>query len=176
MELSDTVVAALVVGAAVLALVALVAAGVALGGQRHVRRAYRVLGEGGREDVLVLLHRHIDEVEALRADVGDLRARGEHVRGLVAGCVSRVATLRYDAFDDMGGHLSYSTALLDERGDGVVLTSIHGRTDTRTYAKPVEAGESPHTLSSEERTVIGQALEGRDRVPPRVASGQRDAS
>ena len=171
MDVSTTTLAAVAIGAAVAAVAALVVAVVALLGQRQVRRSYRVFSGGSREDVLSLLNRHIDEVSELRREVGDLRGRTEQLRGLVAGCVSRVATLRYDAFDDMGGHLSYSTALLDEHGDGVVLTSIHGRTDTRTYAKPVEGGQSRHTLSSEEASVIDRALEGGARPPRKVQAG-----
>ena len=175
MELSATVLAALAIGAAVAAVAATVVAVVALSGQRQVRRAYRVFSGGRREDILSHLQRHLDEVAGLRRDVGDLRTRHEQLRGMLGGCVSRVATLRYDAFDDMGGRLSYSTALLNDYGDGVVLTSIHGRTDTRTYAKPIEAGESSHTLSSEELAVIERALEGGEQ-PPRSAGAATSSS
>lgn len=158
MELTDNVVAWLTAGAVTGAVVALALAMLAIAGQRHVKRAYRVFSGGRREDVLSLLQRHVDEVQALRAEVAELDAQGKQLRELLAGAVTRVATLRYDAFDDMGGHMSYSTALLDERGNGVVLTSIHGRSDTRTYAKPVQGGRSAHTLSGEETAVIAEAL------------------
>lgn len=166
MEFSENVVAALTIAAVACALVALALAMLSIAGQRHVKRSYRVFSGGRREDVLSLLQRHVDEVEGLRADVAALRDQGDHLRELLAGAVTRVSTIRYDAFDDMGGHMSYSTALLDERGNGVVFTSIHGRTDTRTYAKPVEGGSSPHTLSGEEADVIAAALDrqlGRQR-------------
>ena len=174
MELSDTVLAALAIGGAVVAVVAVAVAGLALSGQRRVRRAYRVFSRGEREDVLTLIQRHVDEVVALRSEVAALDTRADELRGLLGGCVSRVGTIRYDAFDEMGGHLSYSTALLDERGDGVVLTSIHGRTDTRSYVKPVIGGQSKHTLSEEEAAAIGAAIDsgwGRPRmVKPRARS------
>ena len=170
MDLSTTTLAALAIGAAVAAVAAAVLAVLALLGQREVRRAYRVFSGGTREDVLSLLQRHLDEVAGLRRDVSVLRARSEQLRGMVAGCVSRVATLRYDAFDDMGGRLSYSTALLDEHGDGVVLTSIHGRVDARMYVKPIQAGQSAHTLSAEETEVIERALEGVEQPAPKAGS------
>jgi hypothetical protein len=69
-----------------------------------------------------------------------------------------VGLVRYDAFDDMGGHLSFSAALLDAAGNGVVITSINGRQDTRCYAKPVRGGESEYNLSAEEEAAIRQAL------------------
>ena len=66
--------------------------------------------------------------------------------------------LRYDAFEDVGGRLSFSCALLDEHGTGVVLTSINGRQETRVYAKPVTAGQSTYNLSAEEEEAIRQAM------------------
>jgi hypothetical protein len=74
--------------------------------------------------------------------------------------VRHVGVVRFDAFEDMGGRLSFSAAILDGRGDGVVITSINGRQDTRCYAKPVRAGNSAHHLTDEEREAIRRALEG----------------
>lgn len=83
------------------------------------------------------------EVQALQADV--------------ATSLRHVAVVRYDAFGDMGGHLSWSLALLDDGGDGLVLTSIHGRSDSRTYAKNVSGWSSSAQLSPEEEEAIGFA-------------------
>jgi hypothetical protein len=65
--------------------------------------------------------------------------------------------VRYDAFDEMGGRLSWSLALLDDGGNGVVLTSIHGRSEARTYAKNVAAWKSEQQLSPEEQEAITHA-------------------
>ena len=65
--------------------------------------------------------------------------------------------VRYDAFGDMGGHLSWSLALLDDAGHGVVLTSIHGRSDARTYAKSISAWSCEQQLSPEEEEAIAGA-------------------
>jgi hypothetical protein len=73
--------------------------------------------------------------------------------------------VRFDAFDDMGGRLSFSVALLDEHGDGTVITAINGRTETRAYAKPVIRGASCHTLSQEEIAAIAQALAAKTATP-----------
>jgi hypothetical protein len=70
-----------------------------------------------------------------------------------------VALLRYDAFEDVGGQLSFSCALLDEHGSGVVITSINGRQETRVYAKSMTRGNSSYNLSAEEQEAIRQALE-----------------
>ncbi len=68
-----------------------------------------------------------------------------------------LAVVRYDAFGDMGGHLSWSMALLDDGGDGVVVTSIHGRSDARTYAKNVSGWSANQQLSPEEEEAINFA-------------------
>ena len=63
-------------------------------------------------------------------------------------CV-HVAVIRYDAFKDMGGRMSFSAALLDDQGDGVVITAINGRSETRAYAKGIKNGQSDNPLSPE---------------------------
>jgi hypothetical protein len=157
-ELSPEVVGGLLVIAILVGIAGLAAGLVALNGQRRVRRAYHAFSMGSRDDVLTLLERHVDEVAGLRRDVHEQRRYAEELRELLRGAVSRVGTVRYDAFDDMGGRLSFSTAFLDERGDGVVLSAINGRNDTRIYAKPVTAGTSRHNLSKEETAAISRAL------------------
>ncbi|CAN5129719.1 hypothetical protein BH18ACT9_BH18ACT9_07740 [soil metagenome] len=87
------------------------------------------------------------DVEGLRGEVHTLRAE-------VADALRHLAVVRYDAFGDMGGHLSWSMALLDDAGNGVVLTSIHGRSDARTYAKNVSHWLCDQQLSPEEEEAI----------------------
>lgn len=174
MELSAATTSMLVVVGVVVAAVALGLAVVALAGQRRVRDAYRVFSGGSREDVLTLLQQHVEQVAELRQDVGRQHRYADELRSLISGCVSRVGTVRFDAFDDMGGRLSFSVALLDERGDGTVITAINGRTETRAYAKPVLRGESRHILSQEEAAAITQALAPAKRS--RRQAARRDAA
>ena len=75
----------------------------------------------------------------------------------IPACLQRVNVERFDAFEDVGGEQSFAVALLDGRGDGVVLSSIYTRQDVRMYAKSVSGGRASHTLSKEER----RALEAR---------------
>ena len=77
--------------------------------------------------------------------------------------LTRVAVVRYDAFGDLAGALSFSAALLDDRGDGLVLSSINGRSETRTYAKGVSAGTGEAPLSPEEQEAVQRALVRRER-------------
>jgi hypothetical protein len=71
-----------------------------------------------------------------------------------------VSVVRYDAFGDMGGRFSFSAALLDDAGDGLVLTSIHGRSETRTYLKGLTSGTSDIELSPEETQAVRIARGG----------------
>jgi hypothetical protein len=71
-----------------------------------------------------------------------------------------VAIVRYDALQEMSGQLSFSLALLNALGDGVVLSSINSRSETRTYAKPVHAGKGVQELSPEEAQAVQSARLG----------------
>ena len=71
-----------------------------------------------------------------------------------------VAIVRYDALNEMSGQLSFSLALLNAVGDGVVLSSINGRAETRTYAKPIVAGQGKQELSPEEAQAVHTARLG----------------
>jgi hypothetical protein len=86
----------------------------------------------------------------LRHEVAALRAEA-------AAALKNLAVVRYDAFGDTGGHLSWSLALLDDRGDGAVLTSIHGRNEARAYAKSVTGWACEQQLSPEEEQAIAHA-------------------
>ena len=103
--------------------------------------------------------------------LGRVRALGKKVRRLSAAprgeaaaavgadptALRHAAVVRYDAFGDMGGRLSFSAALLDDRGNGLVISSINGRSETRTYAKALVDLRSEHTLSPEEQQAIEAA-------------------
>lgn len=83
------------------------------------------------------------------------------VDGLLVGLsesLRHMAVVRYDASDDASRGESWSLALLDDAGDGVVLTSLPGRGDSGTYAKNIRGGESDQPLSHEERKAVDYAL------------------
>jgi uncharacterized protein YjiS (DUF1127 family) len=71
-----------------------------------------------------------------------------------------IGIVRYDALQEMAGQLSFSLALLNAKGDGVVLSSINGRAETRTYAKPIVAGQGDQPLSPEEAQAVHSARLG----------------
>ena len=88
------------------------------------------------------------DLAALRADLGQ--------------ALRHVAVVRYDAFGDMGGRLSFSAAVIDDHGDGLVVSSIHARGESRTYAKGVVGGTSDATLTPEEQQALAAARTGKE--------------
>lgn len=134
---------------------------------RRLHRAYALLRtEEGERDIVSIVGRSLRRIDSVAHRVDDLAAG--HKAGIELGryALQRFHLVRYDAFDDMGGRLSFSAALLDDHGDGLVITSINGRTETRTYAKPIRGLSSEHNLSEEERAAIeGATAYSRDRTP-----------
>ena len=98
-----------------------------------------------------------DGVDALPEDVHGLRQEVAALKAENADALRHLSVVRYDAFGDVGGHLSWSLALLDDAGHGVVLTSIHGRSEARTYAKSVAGWTCEQQLSPEEEEAIEHA-------------------
>jgi hypothetical protein len=119
------------------------------------RRAF----EGVEVDVIANLARHRRRLDELESAIAEARAETRVVDAKAGHGLSRIGVVRYDAFEDIGGQLSFSAALLDEHADGIVLTSITGRTGGRTYLKSVTAGESESLLSEEESVAVAAARE-----------------
>jgi uncharacterized protein DUF4446 len=90
------------------------------------------------------------EIEAFHATI-DARTRRS---------IQHIGLVRFNPFEDTGSDQSFAIALLDDARDGVVISSLHGRSNTRVFAKPVSGGESAHTLSDEETQAIRIAVEG----------------
>ena len=96
----------------------------------------------------------LNELSATKAELQQLQEKHRQLREQVSGCLQIVKMNRYDAFDAMGGKMSYSLLLADEKKNGVILTSIYGRDDSRCYAKDVKEGKSEYTLAEEEETLL----------------------
>lgn len=93
----------------------------------------------------------------MRAEVAALRAEVAALSAETAGALRHLAVVRYDAYADLGGGLSWSLAILDDNGDGTLITSIHGRSEARTYAKTIIGWSSAQQLSPEESEAVSLA-------------------
>ena len=157
MTLSDSTLTLIALVAIALALLALVFSIVGSGGRRAKEPAAPI---EMTEPLRGVLTEQAQRLERLEQAVRVLHATDKQQQLLVDASVRHVSLLRFDAFEDVGGRLSFSCAMLDDHGTGVVLTSINGRQETRVYAKPVTAGTSSYNLSTEEAEAIRQAMAG----------------
>ena len=149
-----------------LSLLVLIAIGLAsltliLSAMSSSRQRRRSEGPIQMDEVLAgMLEGQAARIARLESAARSLVGTDRRQQGLIEGAVRHVGLVRYDAFEDVGGRLSFSCALLDDHGSGVVMTSINGRQDTRVYAKPIAEGRSSYNLSVEEEEAIRQALGG----------------
>jgi hypothetical protein len=96
--------------------------------------------------------------KALVKDDKALQAQIDEIKEAMTYVVSRVATVRYDAFNNMGGQMSFSTAMLNDLGDGIVVTAINGRSETRTYIRNIKNKKCDVEISREEAEAINKAM------------------
>jgi Protein of unknown function (DUF4446) len=156
--LSASVAGWIAIAAAAVAAVGIVLVLVLWAQLRRIRVAQQaVLGSGSSDlvDFAVSLqgridglHRSVDEVSAA---LGRLERR-------LDSTVSRLAVVRYDAYEQTGGHQSASVALLDASRTGVVLSAIQGRDYARIYIKELDDGRAAVSLSPEEQQAVERAM------------------
>ena len=101
---------------------------------------------------------HIDETRSVAQENEKLKAENKRIDDLLKRALTRVSVVRFRAFEDMGSDLSYSVALLDSHNNGVVMSSIFGREDSRSYVKPIETGTSTYQLTAEEEQALREAM------------------
>jgi len=163
--LSDNLVIVLGATAAILVilLIAVVTVSIRL---RRATRAYGALVRGAQGGSLEqVLDQHIGQVRQVSSRLDDLNTMTEYLEQRTRGSLQHIGLVRFNPFEDTGSDQSFAIALLDDRKDGIVISSLHGRANTRVFAKPVENGTSRHTLSSEETDAIRIAVEGTTPVP-----------
>ena len=125
---------------------------------RRLRDAQRTLLGGGRKDLVefsVSLQGRIDD---LHKAVDEVAAGLTRVDRRVDGALGNTAIVRYDAYEDTGGHQSASLALLDGSRSGVVVTAIQGRDYARIYMKELDRGKASVALSPEEQEAVERAM------------------
>lgn len=107
-----------------------------------------------------LLEECIQKVAGQEQELKANIARLTQIEQKVRAGVDRAELLRFRAFENVGSDLSFALALLNQEGNGVVLSAIHSREESRVYAKSVDKGQSSYLLSNEENEVIAKAMQG----------------
>lgn len=127
---------------------------------RKMRRKYEAMMSGsGVEDLETLLLNQKIQMDAIEEEQGNHRSHLDAINQTLKNVKSKTGIVRYNAFGERGNDLSFSIAILSEKGDGLVLTGLYNRDSSFVYAKPLKNGESQHTLSPEEKEAIHLALQ-----------------
>ena len=163
--LADNLAVVVVVLAVGLAITAAIAIGQWMRLGRAVRGYRSLLGGSDGGSLQQVLDAHIGMVGTVRERLDQLVLLHEHLETRSRGSLQHVGLVRFNPFEDTGSDQSFAIALLDGRRDGIVISSLHGRGQTRVFAKPVEGGESRHSLSDEEAQAIRIASEGTSPTP-----------
>lgn len=126
---------------------------------RRMKKRYKKMMTGVDSGNLErMLIGHIDEVQRVVEKSTELEIENQKLEGLLQQALTRVGMVRYRAFEDMGGDLSYAVAMLDAHNNGVVLSSVFGREGSQAYAKPIENGGSTYKLTEEEQQALREAM------------------
>ena len=105
-----------------------------------------------------LLNNQVDEVAMIAKENKNLQQEVERIDDILAKAITRIAVIRFDAFNDMSNDLSYCVAMLDSEDNGIVISGIFGREDSRTYVKPIVNGVSSYKLIKEEEQALREAM------------------
>lgn len=120
----------------------------------QLQKKYDFFLRGENKNIDELLENTLQELDKSKASLEELQTKHSKLREQVRGCLQTVKMERYDAFDAMGGELSYSLLVEDEDHNGIILTSIYGRDESRSYAKLIEKGKSKTPLAEEEKKLL----------------------
>lgn len=124
----------------------------------RMNKRYKSLMQGMEgANLEALLHGHIEEVRQVSDKVSRLSRQCDELNIISKSAVQRVGVVRFNAFDDTGSDLSFAIALLDGQDNGVVISSLFGRSESRVYAKPVVKAESSYLLTAEEKEALQKA-------------------
>ena len=125
----------------------------------NMESRYRKMMRGtSTQNLEELIINNLDSINESEEKSKECLKEIEDLKKKTKSCVQKIAITRYKAFEDIGSDLSFSIAMLDENNDGLILTSIFGRNESTTYAKPVDKGISRYDLSEEELDVLNEAI------------------
>ena len=126
---------------------------------RKLKKQYRKMMRGvNNRNLEELVADYLDKVEFIDGKFQSLKDELNNQDNRIKGCIQKTSIIRYRAFEDVGSDLSFSIALLDRQNDGIMLTGIYGRSESTTYAKPIDKGISRYELSEEEKKVLKDAI------------------
>ncbi len=120
----------------------------------ELQKKYDFFTQGKEANIDEVLTDALTELHKTQAELAKLQEENAKLYEQVQGCLQNVKLVRYDAFDAMGGEMSYSLLLEDAKKNGIILTSIYGREESRCFAKDVQDGKSSYALADEEKELL----------------------
>ena len=127
---------------------------------KRYKQFMKKLGNG--KNIEEDLENYMYRVEKVERQNSELHLICKEMGNQLSGCVQKIGIVRYNAFKDTGSDLSFALALLYEYNKGVVMNGIYSREMSNIYAKPVEKGKSPYTISEEEKLAIDKAINSKN--------------
>lgn len=125
----------------------------------RLENKYRKLTRGvENNNIEELIESYMDKIDSINDESIKIKDEYNNINEKVNKCLQNISIVRYKAFEDIGSDLSFSIALLDNNNNGVIITSIYGRNESTTYAKPIDRGISRYDLSDEEEYVLKDAV------------------
>lgn len=114
-------------------------------------------GKKGK-DLEKIIFTRFKEMDRVKANAKRVTKEHKEIKNRMTICFCKMGLVKYDAFNDLAGKLSFSLALLNEDNSGIVLNSMHSKEGCFTYAKEIIKGESYIALSEEEKEAIKKAM------------------
>jgi len=121
--------------------------------EKQYKRVLALSESGDQATLADFLHRLEEQNTRLQAAEGGL----SQIQGILPHIIQGYGVQRYQGFPNVGGDQSFSIALVDGCGSGFLLSGLHGRDETRVYAKPLIQWRSSYSLSAEEQTFVALA-------------------
>lgn len=132
---------------------------------RGLKRKYNLFMNGkDAESLEPLLLKRFEEIDTLKTINKSNTQKIEEIFDKLQFVYQKIGIIKYDAFNEMGGKLSFSLAMLDNRNNGYIINSMHSREGCYTYIKEIVNGQSYIDLGEEEEKALKQALAGQGDV------------
>ncbi|OFI05389.1 hypothetical protein CLOACE_17660 [Clostridium acetireducens DSM 10703] len=125
----------------------------------RLENKYKKLMKGtNSKNLEELILDYMNKINDMKEETDSIKNIYNKLNIKLSSCIQKYSIVRYKAFEDIGSDLSFSIAFLDENNNGIIITSIYGREESMTYAKPIDNGISRYDLSNEEKEALDKAM------------------
>lgn len=144
-----------------------------IGKSNKLRKRYEAFMQGkNAESLEEVLATRIQQIDQLMISEKRNREDIERISDILLCTFQKVGMVKYDAFHEMGGKLSFSLALLDQKNDGFIINAMHSREGCYTYIKEILNGNSIIILADEEREALNIALGKKEKINEKIVTVQ----